>query len=135
MLRLASIRPVSKPFKVDHEIISPDGAGIHVFKVHGELDMSTVPGLEDPLQKLDGNGVLALINLSECDFIDSTGVAVIIHTWRRLDREADGEGGGRLVLCCPDQQVRRLLEITGVESSISTHDSQDEALAELQAAV
>jgi anti-anti-sigma factor len=72
-----------------------------------------------------------MLDLSECEFIDSTGIALIVRTWQRLDQGA-GEGDGRLVLCSHNHQVRRLLKITGVESSISMHEQRDAALTELR---
>jgi anti-sigma B factor antagonist len=108
--------------------------GVQAFAVRGELDMNTAPELE---RKLDGvpaaSGAPIVLDLCECEFIDSTGIALIVHAWQRLDREAGGEGKGRLVLCSHNHQVRRLLEITGVDSSISMHEGRDGALAELRA--
>ena len=73
-----------------------------------------------------------LIDLSGCEFIDSTGIALIVRAWQRLDRDAGGEGKGRLAICCSNDQVERLLKITGVESSISMHGNRDSALADLR---
>jgi anti-anti-sigma factor len=73
-----------------------------------------------------------MLDLSQCEFIDSTGIALIVRAWQRLDRGAEGDGQGRLVLCSQNHQVRRLLKITGVERSISMHDRRDAALAELR---
>ena len=73
-----------------------------------------------------------MLDLSDCEFIDSTGIALIVRTWQRLDREGGGDGKGHVVLCCINHQVRRLLKITGVESSISMHEERDAALAELR---
>jgi anti-anti-sigma factor len=119
------------PFDVQSEEL--DG-GIRLCAVRGELDMNTAPDLERLLeQALAEPGASILLDLTECDFIDSTGIALIVRSWQRIDREAGGEGRGRLVICSVNHQVRRLLEITGVESSISLHESRDEAIAELRA--
>ena len=72
-----------------------------------------------------------MLDLSTCEFIDSTGIALIVRAWQRLDRGAAG-GEGRVVLCSQNHQVRRLLKITGVESSISMHEQRDAALSELR---
>jgi anti-sigma B factor antagonist len=118
------------PFAVESEQL--DG-GVHVFTVRGELDMNTAPELERNLENaLAGGDASVMLDLSECEFIDSTGIALIVRAWQRLDRDAGGEGKGRLVLCCINHQVRRLLKITGVESSISMHEQRDAALAELR---
>jgi anti-anti-sigma factor len=108
--------------------------GVRVVAVRGELDLSTAPGLEEPLEEAvsDADG-LVLIDLSECEFIDSTGIALIVRAWQRLDRGAGGDGGGRVIICSDNEQVRRVLEITGLELSIQIHSSRDEALAALRA--
>ena len=119
------------PFEVRKEEL--EGA-IRALTVRGELDLNTAPELEAPLGEAlaEGNGVGVLVDLSECEFIDSTGIAVIVRAWQQLDRDGGGEGNGRLVICCNNHQVQRLLKITGVESSISMHEERDAALAELQ---
>jgi anti-sigma B factor antagonist len=110
--------------------------GIQAIAVRGELDMNTAPELEAEIDgSLEAEGAALVLDLSECEFIDSTGIAVIVRTWQRLDGGENGTGKGRLVICCVNHQVRRLLEITGVDASISTHDGIETALAELQAAV
>jgi anti-sigma B factor antagonist len=109
--------------------------GIRAFTVRGELDMNTAPELEANLgQVTHGESARVVIDLTECDFIDSTGIALIVRSWQRLDSGGEDEGGGQLVLCSVNTQVRRLLSITGVESSISVHADRDAALAELRGA-
>lgn len=101
--------------------------------VRGELDLSTAPELEGPLEQAVGAGDTAvLIDLSECEFIDSTGIAMIVRAWQRLDGDGDGDGGNRVVICSDNDQVRRVLEVTGLELSIPIHSSRDEALAALR---
>jgi anti-sigma B factor antagonist len=118
------------PFEVESEELE---GGIRVFTVRGELDMNTAPELEKELDAALGDSDASImLDLSECEFIDSTGIALIVRAWRRLDREAGGNGRGRLVLCSHNHQVRRLLKITGVESSISMHEQRDSALSELR---
>ncbi|HYP55949.1 MAG TPA: STAS domain-containing protein [Solirubrobacterales bacterium] len=118
------------PFDVQTEEI--DG-GIRVFTVHGELDMNTAPELEQALETAMADEEAAvMLDLSDCEFIDSTGIALIVRTWQRLDRDAGNGGKGKFILCCVNHQVRRLLKITGVESSISLHEQRDAALDALR---
>lgn len=119
------------PFEVQDEDL--EGA-IRVFTVRGELDLNTAPGLEHPLAEAleRSDEVSVLIDLSPCEFIDSTGIAVIVRAWQRLDRDAGGDGQGRLVLCCSNDQVQRILKITGVGSSISMQPDREAALSELR---
>jgi anti-anti-sigma factor len=107
--------------------------GIRVVAVRGELDLSTAPELEGPLNDAVAAGdASVLVDLSECEFIDSTGIALIVRAWQQLDRGANGDGQGRVVICSYNDQVRRVLEITGLELSIPIHSSRDEALASLR---
>lgn len=104
--------------------------GIRALAVHGELDMDTAPELERGLeQALSESETSIMLDLSACEFIDSTGIALIVRTWQQIEEEE----GRKLVLCCNNHQVRRLLKITGVEGSISMHEQRDAALAELRA--
>jgi len=118
------------PFEVRPE---EPAEGVRAFAVRGELDMNTAPelerGLEEAVERSDAS---IMLDLSECEFIDSTGIALIVRTWQRLSGNGDGPGSRRLALCCDNEQVCRLLKITGVESSIPMHQRRDEALAELR---
>ena len=119
------------PFEVKNESLE---GGVLTFAVQGELDLNTAPELDEPLERAleDAADASILIDLSGCEFIDSTGIALIVRAWQRVDREAGGEGRGRLAICCSNEQVDRLLKITGVESSISMFGDRDSALADLQ---
>jgi anti-anti-sigma factor len=115
------------PFEV--EVGSLD-SGVRTISVRGELDLSTAPALEGPLEEALGGEGSVLVDLSECEFIDSTGIALLVRAWQRL--ESDGNGRG-LVICSHSDQVRRVLEITGLELSIPVHGTRDEALAAIKA--
>lgn len=107
--------------------------GIRVIVVRGELDLSTASDLEGPLEEaISTKDASVLIDLTECEFIDSTGIALIVRAWQRLDTAADGDGSGQVVICSANDQVRRVLEITGLELSIPIHSTRDEALSALR---
>jgi anti-anti-sigma factor len=116
------------PFEVKVGDLEHD---VRTIFVRGELDLSTAPDLEGPLeQTLESGEGSVLIDLSQCEFIDSTGIALIVRAWQRLD---GGEDGRNLVLCSQNDQVRRVLEITGLELSIPVHPTRDEAISALTA--
>jgi len=107
--------------------------GVRIVSVQGELDLSTAPELEARLDEIVSSGDASLlIDLSECEFIDSTGIAMIVRAWQQPDRSAGGEGIGRVVICSSNDQVRRVLDITGLELSIPVHGARDEALEALR---
>ncbi len=94
--------------------------------VEGELDMNTAAQLERELAAPDAGHSPLLIDLSRCEFIDSTGIALIVRSWQKLERD------GRFALCGVGDQVKRVLDITGLETTIPTHANREDALAQLR---
>jgi stage II sporulation protein AA (anti-sigma F factor antagonist) len=110
------------PFKVHSE----QQDGVFVITVEGELDMNTATDLERELEgPLGAAQSPLLIDLSGCEFIDSTGIALLVRSWQALD------GNGRFALCGVGNQVKRVLDITGLEETIPTHSSREQALERL----
>lgn len=106
---------------------------MQVIAVRGELDLHTAPQLEESVDAaLESNSPALAIDLSACEFIDSTGIALIVRAWRQLSEDSDGGSGGRFALCGLSDQVQRLFQITGLESTIPMHDTLEEALAALK---
>jgi anti-anti-sigma factor len=115
------------PFEVSVSAVAGD---VQVIAVRGELDLGTAPDLEPPLEEAMAHGKgPVLVDLSDCEFIDSTGIALIVRAWQRLD---GAEGGRDLLVCSHNDQVRRVLEVTGLELSIPVHRTREEALASLR---
>lgn len=79
-----------------------------VFHVSGEIDASTVDQLKQRLDEADGDVV---VDLSGVEFIDSSGLRVLIGTQQAL--EADGRS---LTLRSPSRSVQRLFELSSVDS-------------------
>jgi anti-sigma B factor antagonist len=97
------------------------------------LDLSTATQLEEPLEEaVNSPDAAVLIDLAGCTFIDSTGIALIVRAWQRVDSAAGNGGEGGLVLCCQNEQVRRVLEVTGLEHSLRVFETRDEAVAALR---
>jgi anti-sigma B factor antagonist len=82
--------------------------GCRQLRIEGELDLAVIEELEEALDRA-GGCMEVWIDLSECDFIDSTALAVFVSAHREMD-----EGGRRLFLYRPSAQVARLLEVTGL---------------------
>jgi anti-sigma B factor antagonist len=114
---------LNAPFKVEAKT---DGR-LHTVTVHGELDQGTAPQLRGVLgSALSDASASVLVDLSGCDFIDSTGLSLLVEAKRRLGEEERGFG-----VCCPDPDVRRLLELTGIDEAVGLFDTRDEAVASL----
>jgi anti-sigma B factor antagonist len=107
--------------------------GIRLVEVNGELDLSTATQLEEPLHDaVSSTAAAVVIDLTDCTFIDSTGIALVVRAWQRVDASAGNGGEGGLVLCCQNEQVRRVLEVTGLEHSLRVFATRDEAVAALR---
>lgn len=70
-----------------------------------------------------GNHRLA-IDLAGMEFMDSSGLGVLIAALKRL-KENDGE----LALLSPRDQMRRILNLTGLDKILTIRQSLDEATA------
>ena len=109
------------------EVTSEEQDGVRVIAVRGELDLNTAPELEAPLNDALAGSPPIVVNLTDCEFIDSTGVALLVRAWQQVS-DNGARNDSRFAICCPNSQVARLLQITGVESSIPLHDNLDDAL-------
>jgi len=72
-----------------------------------------------------------MIDLTKCGFIDSTGLGVIVEAWKLLQHRNGDQAA--LTICCPEPEVRRLLEVTGLDQAITIRDTREEALEPLLA--
>lgn len=105
------------------------GDGVVAVRVVGELDQATLPVLRGKLDPVVADRHEALlIDLSRCEFIDSSGLAAFVAARERVTVD----GGRRFAVCCPDNQVRRLLELTGLDRAMGLTDTRDAALAALR---
>lgn len=59
-------------------------------------------------------------------FLDSTGLSVLVGTWKRLS--TDG-GGADLRIVVDRPTIRRVLDVTGLSGVFSVFPSLEEALA------
>ena len=100
-----------RPFAI---AVAPTRAGEVRIQVEGELDLSTSPQLDQVLRREIGAGKHVVVDLSEVAFIDSTGLNTLITALRA----SNSNGGGLMVGASLPAQVRRVLEITGLNKVI-----------------
>ena len=116
---------MSAPFKGE---VENDGH-LHTVQVVGELDQGTAPQLRSVLSEAFERGGSVLVDLTACEFIDSTGLSLMVEAKRTLD----DDGGRAFAVCCPHRDVRRMLELTGIDKAVGLFDTRAEALAALGA--
>ncbi len=99
-------------------------AGDAVVTVAGELDMFRAPAFEALLCRgIDEGARHVVIDLGAVDFIDSTGLTVIVGAAARLQ-----PAEGNLNIVCGDAHVRRVFEITALDSIVGLHQARRDAL-------
>ena len=92
----------------------------------GEIDLSNVGDLRAAVTDAAEDCDKLRLDLSGIEFIDSTGLSLLVEAKRRLS-----EDDRRFGVCCPDVDVRRLLELTGIDQAVGLFDTRDEAVAAL----
>lgn len=121
-LRLRGVRCAPLSY-VNFHLESSELPGVTVVTVTGELDIASAPQLESALSVLTGRP-LVVVDLSTLEFVDSTGLSVLVRAHQRAT-----EQGHRFGLVRGPGQVQKLLTMTGLESQMLIVDSV-EALVE-----
>lgn len=86
------------------------GDGTCVISVAGELDMYTSPPFEQELLDAVAQAPRVVVDLTGCDFIDSTALGILITANRRL-----GYPAKRLSLVVSDRNILKTFEMTGLD--------------------
>jgi anti-sigma B factor antagonist len=99
------------------------GTGARVLSLFGELDLASSATLEQELAKA-GTAPLTIIDLQKLEFIDSTGLSLLVRAHQRAHEEDRGFGliNGR-------GQVQRLLDLTGLAARLRVADAPERLLS------
>jgi anti-sigma B factor antagonist len=97
-------------------------------RVRGEIHATTAPEFSERLNDAIATGKTGVIlDLTGVEFIDSTGLSVLLNGLRRVTRVR-----GTMVLACANPTVLRLFEITKLDSTFEILPTCDEAIARLR---
>jgi anti-sigma B factor antagonist len=95
--------------------VSSRSQGDHaIVIVSGEIDLYTAPRLHSELAAVIASAAPAsrvIIDLSGVEFCDSTGMNVLLSCLRQVQ-----ERGGKLELAAPRPALRKILQVTGLDS-------------------
>lgn len=105
------------PQRPEFELTVSTEDGVRVVAVSGELDLDTLAELNAALAADDGLLATTVVDLRGLTFIDSSGVSGVLAAARRA-RDA----GGRLVCVPGSPTVRRVFELTGVDTVVEWVD-------------
>ena len=83
---------------------------VHTIRVKGELDLANAKDLEHELRRVEGTDAQSIVlDLSGLQFIDSTGVRVLLQAHARSRADSN-----RLALLRGPKAVQRVFELTGI---------------------
>lgn len=105
--------PMSVRFEQDDE-----GEQVRIF-LTGELDVSTAPDLLAELQAAHAQRASVItLDLSKLDFIDSSGLSVLVTMHKRTSEEDT-----RFVLASPSPVFLKVAEVAGLHDFFDIDDS------------
>jgi len=87
--------------------------------LHGELDLSNVSTLESNLAEAFASGRDVNVDLGKLEFLDSTGVSLLVTTLARPD------AGKLSFLPSASPEVTRLLDMTGLDARMAFSPAED----------
>jgi anti-anti-sigma factor len=104
------------------EHLSADG--VDVLAVSGEIDVASTARLIPALNDLVTSGERSVVvDLSDVAFMDSTGLALLLNTLRRVTRRGHG-----FAVVCPPGPVRRVFEVTDMLDTLRVHPTREAAV-------
>jgi len=106
------------------EISTSESGDVRVLSFQGNLDTNTSPDAESEINGLiDGGAQKLLVNFEKLDYISSAGLRVLLATAKKLKAS-----GGDLKICCLNQTVQEVFDISGFATILSVASSEEEAL-------
>ena len=94
-----------------------------VVEVRGEVDVYTAGALRERLlATIEGGARSVVVDLNRVDFLDSTGLGVLVGALKRLKL-----AGGRLALVCDSEKLLKVFRITALDRVFTLPDSVEAA--------
>lgn len=95
--------------------VAPDGRAL--VSAEGDIDLATAGILRDALARALENSASLVVDLGSVGFIDSSGLNALVWGHWQAQKE-----GGELRLRRPSPMLRRLMEITALDSLLLVDD-------------
>lgn len=105
--------------------LSSSESGVRLIALRGELDLASAPKLERELRAAlkTADGPI-VVDLSELQFMDSTGLRTLIAG----QRGASDQQRPFAIARRADSFIARVFEVAGAERAFDLHDTRDSAL-------
>jgi anti-sigma B factor antagonist len=98
--------------------------GIEILQVSGRIDPSTSNQLEEEINAALSTGQSKLVlNLSEVEFISSTGLRIFLTALKKVKAQ-----NGDVKICCMNSNVEKIFKIAGFVSLFDILSTEEEAV-------
>jgi anti-anti-sigma factor len=110
--------------------VERSGAQVSVVSLAGELDLSTIPGVEKKLFRELRSKRGVVIDLTHVSFIDSSGIGLLIQAFR-----TDENGAQLHTVIAEGSQVERVFRVAGIDRALPLFMERARAIEALNGAV
>lgn len=98
--------------------------GIEILQVSGRIDPSTSNQLEEEINAVLSTGQFRMVlNLSDVDFISSTGLRIFLSALKKVKAQ-----NGDVKICCMNSNVEKIFKIAGFVSLFDISPTEEEAV-------
>ena len=109
--------------EIDHKVEN----GIINITIKGRLDAATSPLAEESIKKiLEADENRLLFDFGELEYLSSGGLRVILGAAKEIRRRE-----GKVALCCLNQYVNEIFEVSGFSAMIPIKESVEDGLKDL----
>jgi len=109
------------------EVKANEVNGVVVVKLLGNLDTNTAPDAESEIDNwLEKGTQKMVINLEETKYVSSAGLRIFLATAKKMTARE-----GAVKLCCPNEVVQEILDISGFSTILDVKKTEEEALGAL----
>jgi len=106
------------------EISVTESGDVRILSFQGNLDTNTAPQAESEINGLiEAGSQQLLINFEKLDYISSAGLRILLATAKKLKASQ-----GDLKICCLNETVQEVFDISGFSTILSVSKTEEEAL-------
>lgn len=99
--------------------------GIEVLTLQGRFDVNVAPKVRGIIEEVtEKTPAFVVVNLQDVDFLDSTGLAILVQGKKRAISR-----NGMVILCSLRQPVRIIFELTRLDTFFDIYPTEGEAIA------
>lgn len=105
------------------KVVFKQDGGIGVIELHGRLDAYNAPELKAVYDQAAEKVTNFVLDMAECDFIDSTGLGTIVACLKSAS-----QGGGDIRIARLQDKPRMVFDITRAHKIFDIYDDLDAAM-------